>query len=199
MADSLYLSLWFPSFHEGEMMTRMLSVLRQFPFSTIREGITYLSVHPVAWAEPTVLERKFNPGVSPEEAAEIASQFAHDDFAFVFEAFWDLWTPNDDEHGEAWVQRPVAVRFLVHGVQFDEGIYTDDGHVEVDFGLDSLFLYEGPLLSPFTEKHVQSNIAKLVAFSSALEKNCAVTGRVLWSESEENPAQRLIARLQQTQ
>jgi hypothetical protein len=199
MADSLYLSLWFPSFHEGEMMTRTLSVLRQFPFSTIREGITYLSVHPVAWAEPTVLERKFNPGVSPEEAAEIASQFVHDDFAFVFEAFWDLWTPNDDEHGEAWVQRPVAVRFLVHGVQFDEGIYTDDGHVEVDFGLDSLFLYEGPLLSPFTEKHVQSNIAKLVAFSSALEKNCAVTGRVLWSESEENPAQRLIARLQQTQ
>ncbi len=199
MADSLFLSLWFPSFHEGEMMTRTLSVLRQFPSSSVREGITYLSVHPVSWAEPTVLERKFTPGISPEEAVEIGKEFAHDDFALVFEAFWDLWTPNEDEHGDAWVQRPVAVRFVVHGVQFDEGTYTDDGHIEVDVGLDTPFLYEGPKLSPFTEKHVQSNIAKLVALSSAIEKNCGVTGRVLWSESEENPAQKLIARLQQTQ
>lgn len=199
MADSLYLSLWFPSFQEGEMTTRALSVLRQFPFSTVREGISYISVHPVAWAEPTVLERKFTPGISPEEAVEIAGEFAHDDFALVFEAFWDLWIANEDEVGEPWVQRPVAVRFLVHGLQFDEGIYTDDGHIQVDIGLDTPFLYDGPKLSAFTEKHVQSNIAKLVAFSSAIEKNCGVTGRVLWSESEENPAQKLIARLQQTQ
>ncbi len=199
MADSLYLSLWFPSFQEGEMTTRALSVLRQFPFSTVREGISYISVHPVAWAEPTVLERKFTPGISPEEAVEIAREFAHDDFALVIEAFWDLWVPNEDEVSEAWVQRPVAVRFLVHGLQFDEGIYTDDGHIEVDIGLDTPFLYDGPKLSPFTQKHVQANIAKLVAFSAAIEKNCGVTGRVLWSESEENPAQKLIARLQQTQ
>jgi len=199
MADSLYLSLWFPSFQEEEMMPRTLGVLRQFPFSAVREGITYLSVHPVAWAEPTVLERKFTPGVLPEEAVDIAGEFAHDDFAFVFEAFWDLWLPNQDEHGDAWVQRPVAVRFLAHGIQFDEGIYTDDGHIEVDVGLDTPFLYEGPKLSPFTEKHVQANIAKLIALSSAIETHCSVTGRVLWSESEENLAQRLIAKLQQTQ
>ena len=106
---------------------------------------------------------RFTPGISPEEAAEVASEFAHDDFAFVFEAFWDLWVPNEDEHGETWVQRPVAVKFLVHGVQFDEGIYTEDGHVEVDFGLDTSFVYEGAHLSPFIEKHLRANIAKLVA------------------------------------
>ena len=199
MADSLYLSIWFPSFREGEMMARTVSVLRQFPFSAVREGITYLSVHPVAWSEPTVLERRFTPGISPEEAADVASEFVHDDFAFVFEAFWDLWVPNDDEHGEDWVQRPVAVRVLVHGVQFDEGIYSEDGHVEVDFGLDSSFVYEGLQLSPFVEKHLRANIAKLVVFSAAVEKNCGLSGRVLWSESEESLAQKLIAKLQQTQ
>ena len=199
MADSLYLSIWFPSFREGEMMPRAVSVLRQFPFSPVREGITYLSVHPVAWSEPTVLERRFTPGISPEEAAEVASEFVHDDFAFVFEAFWDLWVPNEDENGESWVQRPVAVRFLVHGAQFDEGIYSEDGHVEVDFGLDTSFVYEGLELSPFIEKHLRANIAKLVAFSAAVEKNCALSGRVLWSESEESLAQKLIAKLQQTQ
>jgi hypothetical protein len=199
MADSLYLSIWFPSFREGEMMARAVSVLRQFPFSPVREGITYLSVHPVAWSEPTVLERRFTPGISPEEAADVAGEFAHDDFAFVFEAFWDLWVPNENEHGDTWVQRPVAVRFLLHGVQFDEGIYSEDGHVEVDFGLDTSFVYEGLKLSSLVEKHLRANIAKLVAFSVAVEKNGVLSGRVLWSESEANLAQKLIAKLQQTQ
>lgn len=199
MADSLYLSIWFPSFREGEVMSRTVGVLRQFPYSSLREGITYLSVHPVAWSEPTVLERRFTPGISPEEAADLASEFAHDDFAFVFEAFWDLWVPSDDEHGDSWVQLPVAVRFLVHGVQFDDGIYSDDGHVEVDFGLDTSFVYEGARISTAIETHLRSNIARLVAFSNAVEKNCITSGRVLWSESEENLAQKLIAKLQQTQ
>src|SRR5271157_3028085 len=167
MADSLNFSLWFPSFHEEEMLPRTVSVMRQFLFSETREGITYLSVHPVAWSEPTVLEQRFNPGISPEEAAEIAGEFAHDDFAFVFEAFWDLWVPNDDSEGDAWVQRPVAVRFVVHGVQYDEGIYTDDGHIEVDFGLDMPFLFEGLRLSSTNEEHVRLNAAKLGAFTIA--------------------------------
>ena len=198
MADSLYLSLWFASFPERDMMPRAVSVLRQFLFSSLREGVTYLSVHPVAWSEPTVLEQRFNPGISPEEAAEIAQEFVHDDFAFVFEAFWDLWTPNEDEHGDAWVQRPTAVKFLVHGVQFDEGIYADDGHIQVDFGLDTPFLFEGIRLTPAIEQNIRTNVAKLVAFSSAIEKYCGVTGRVLWSESEDNLAQKLIPKLQQT-
>ncbi len=199
MADSLYLSIWFSSFPEGEMMPRTVGVLRQFPYSVLREGVTYLSVHPVAWTEPTVLERRFTPGISPEEAADLANEFAHDDFAFVFEAFWDLWVPSDDEHGDSWVQRPVAVRFLVHGVRFDDGIYSEDGHIEVDFGLDTSFVHEGVRLSPAIEAHLHANVAKLVAFSNAVERNSAISGRVLWSESEENLAQKLIAKLQQTQ
>ena len=199
MADSLYLSIWFSSFREGEMIPRTVGVLRQFPYSVLREGVTYLSVHPVAWTEPTVLERRFTPGISPEEAADLANEFAHDDFAFVFEAFWDLWVPSDDEHGDSWVQRPIAVRVLVHAVQFDDGIYSEDGHIEVDFGLDTSFVHEGVRLSPAIEAHLRANVAKLVAFSNAVERNCAISGRVLWSESEENLAQKLIAKLQQTQ
>ena len=49
-------------------MPHAVSVLRQFPFSAVREGITYVSAHPVAWSEPTVLECRFAPGISPEEA-----------------------------------------------------------------------------------------------------------------------------------
>ena len=54
-------------------------------------------------------------------------------------------------------------------------------------------------LSSVDEEHVRSNVAKLVAFTIAVQNKCALSGRVLWSESENNLAQKLIAQLQQTQ
>lgn len=198
MADPLYLSLWFPSFDGPEMMTRTAAAMREFPFSAARPGITYMSVHPLAWTEPTVLERRFDQGISPEEAVELMQDFLHDDFAFVFEAFWDLWAPQENP-SEPWTQRPVAVRFVVHGKQFEEGIYTDRGHMEIDFGLDTPFLHDEMDLTPFMEQRVKFNIAKLIDFTHKLEQNTALSGRLLWSESEENLAQKLIAKLQTTQ
>lgn len=198
MADPLYLSLWFPSFDTSEITARTAGVIRQFPFSAVRTGITYLSVHPLAWTEPTVLERRFDEGISPEEAVDLISEFLHNDYAFVFEAFWDLWAPQEQE-GAPWVQRPVAVRFVVHGKEFEEGIYTDRGHVEIDFGLDTPFLHDEMDLTPFMEQRVKSNVARLVQFTQKLEEECALSGRLLWSESDENLAQKLIAKLQRTQ
>jgi hypothetical protein len=87
----------------------------------------------------------------------------------------------------------------MNGVEFDDGIFRQRGHLEVDFGLDFPFLYEELQLSPEDEAHVKSNVAKLVDFVQKVEKNTAPRGRVLWSESEENLAQKLIARLQKVQ
>ena len=61
--------------------------MKQFPFSEQRPGITYLSVHPVSWNEATVLERRFTPGITPEEAATVASELLHEDYAYIFEAY----------------------------------------------------------------------------------------------------------------
>ena len=81
MADSLYLSLWFPNFDLPEILPRTVSVLRQLPFSPARPGVTYAAVHPVSWAEPTILERRFNPGLPPEEAVGAIADVVHDDLA----------------------------------------------------------------------------------------------------------------------
>ena len=121
------------------MLPHALAVMRQFPFSVARPGITYLALHPVSWNEPTILERRFRPGVSPEEAVLIASDLLHEDYAYMFEAFWDLWVVA--ENGE-WTLQPSPVKFLVHGLEFDEGIYEQEGHIQVDLGLDSPFLQE---------------------------------------------------------
>jgi len=179
------------------MLPHALAVMRQFPFSPQRPGITYLALHPVSWNEPTILERRFDPPIRPEEAVLIASDLLHGDYAYLFEAFWDLWTASED--GLQWTLRPSKVQFLVHGTEFDEGVSEQEGHIELDLGLDSAFLQEGVRLTSEAETRVRANVAKLVEFSSRLEKESGASARLLWSESEENLAQKLIARLQRVQ
>jgi hypothetical protein len=194
MADSLYLSLWFPSFDEPEMLARIISVLRQIPFSTERSGVTYAAIQPVSWSEPTILERRFRPGVAPEEAVAEVTELLHDDYAYIFEAYWDLWTPPN--RAEKWVLEPALIRLTAHGLEFEERAAEETGHIQIDFGVDTLFLHEEVELTPEAELHVRSNVQKLVEFTAQVEKNAGATGRLLWSESEENLAQKLIARLQ---
>jgi hypothetical protein len=194
MADSLYLSLWFPSFEEPEILPRAVSVLKEFPFSPTRPGVTYLALHPVSWNEPTLLERRFDPGVDPSEAAGVAADLVHDDFAYVFEAYWDLWTLP--ENTEKWILEPSRVQFAVQGTEFEEGTAAETGHMEIDFGLDAPFLHEELKLTKEAEEHVRANVHKLVEFTARVEKNAGVTARRLWSESQENLAQKLIMRLQ---
>jgi hypothetical protein len=171
--------------------------MRQFPFSAQQPGISYVALHPVSWNEPTVFEQRFRPAVPPEEAGLLAADFLHEDYAYLFEAFWDLWIFASDR--QEWSLQPTQVRFLVHGVEFDEGTYHQEGHVQVDFGIDSPFLQDEVQLTSEAETRVRANVQKLVEFTSKAEKNSGASGRLLWSESEENFAQKLIARLQKVQ
>jgi hypothetical protein len=178
-------------------MLHVLAVLHQFPFSAQRPGVTYVSVQPVSWNEPTILERRFNPGVSPEVAIEVAADLLHEDYAYVFDADWDLWTP--DSTGRQWSLAPEHVRLIAHGVEFDERASESTGQIQVDFGLDTAFLQEQVKLDADTEERVRANVHKLVDFTNKVEKNAHANGRLLWSDSEDNLAQKLIARLQKVQ
>jgi len=197
LADELFLSLWFRSFDVEDMLPHALTVMRQFEFSAQQPGIAYLAIHPVSWNEPTILERRFNPGVSAEEAVLIASDLLHEDYAYVFEAAWDLWIFNEER--KQWLLQPSNVRFVVHGEEFDEQTYHDEGHIQMDFGFDSLFLQEEVQLTLESEQRLRANVQKLVEFTSKVEKSSEAKRRRLWSESEENLAQKLIARLQRVQ
>jgi len=196
MADSLYLSLWFPDFDLPDILTRTLSALRQIPFSAAKPGVTYLAIHPVSWGEPTILERRFVPGLAPEEAVALAADLLHEDYAYVFEAYWDLWTPQ--ETGENWVLQPSLVRVIAHGLEFEENAAAAAGHIQLDFGLDTAFLHEEAAFTSETADRVRINVQRLVEFTAKMESNSGATGRLLWSESEENLAQKLISRLQKT-
>lgn len=196
MPDPVYLSLWFSDFSGPAMLPHILAVLQQFPFSEQRPGITYVAVQPVSWNEASVLERRFSPGIPPEEAVVIAADLVHDDYAYTFDAYWDLWTP--DEKGQ-WQLVPSRVKFIVQAEEFDEGIQQETGHVEIDFGLDSLFVQENVELTDETQAKIRENVLRLIEFSKKLEMNTRATSRRLWSESDESLPQKLIARLQRVQ
>jgi hypothetical protein len=197
MADSLYLSLWFPDFSGPEMLPHILAVLQQFPFSAARPGISYIAVQPVSYNEATVMERRFVPGIAPEEAVLIIADVVHDDYAYIFDAYWDLWTPGEAD--QQWLLAPAPVKFIVQGEEFDERVQEQTGNIQVDFGLDSAFLQENVVFTEEAQTKVRDNVAKLVEFTVKAEKNTRANARLLWSESEENLAQKLIARLQKVQ
>ena len=197
MADSLFLSLWFPTFELDEMLPRALAVMRQFPFSAERPGVSYVALHPVSWNEPTILEQRFRPAVPPEQAVLFASDLLHEDYAYLFEAYWDLWFLVDGQ--KEWSLQPSLVKVLVHGSEFEEAAYKEEGHIQVDFGMDSPFLQDEVQLTDDAEARVRDNVQKLVEFANKAEKSSGASGRLLWSEAEENFAQKLIARLQKVQ
>ena len=126
----------------------------------------------------------------------MATDLLHEDYAYVFEAYWDLWAPP--ESGERWILEPSLVRVIAHGAEFEEDASEAAGHIQIDFGLDTPFLHEEVELTSETEGRVRSNVQRLVEFTAKVEKNAGATGRLLWSESEENLAQKLISRLQRT-
>jgi hypothetical protein len=200
MADRLYLSIWFPSFQEQEMLPRLLSVLKQFPFSAQNVGVGYLEIRSIGWDQPVIFQQTFDYRVDPERALFLANEFRHEDSAYELDVLWDLWVPvQEGDLDESWELRPQTVKLIAFGVKFEDATYQQNGHIQVDFGLDAPFLYEEADYTNKLEQRIKNNVQKLVSFTSAVETNCGISGRVLWSESEDNLAQKLIERLQRVQ
>jgi hypothetical protein len=196
MADILYYSLWYKDFEMIEMLPHALRALQQFVPSKSLPGISQIAIHPISWNEPTILEQRYRPGISPEAAIVAAADLLHEDYAYAFESNWDLWAPQSS--GE-WIQQPTPVRFIVRGDEFEEGEAKTQGEIQVDFGLDVPFLHEELHLTEELESRVRTNVQMLVDFIHRVEKNAGTATRLLWSESGENLAQKLIGRLQKVQ
>ena len=158
-----------------------------------------------------------------EEAVSEATEQLHDDMAYEFEMRWQLWTPesgaaphldgaDDDPDADPdaghysvlndldtmWRLRPHAVRVLGFGPQFDTAGFEQNGHILIDFGLDSPWVYDSSQdeLDEEGQARIQQNVEKLLAFTLLVEKNCGISSRLLWTESGEPLAEKLVARLQ---
>jgi hypothetical protein len=198
MADRLYLSLWFPNFRLPALAPAMVSVIKQF----VGTGRVHAAAaYPISWNEPPFYQRVYEEDEvqesAPERAVAEATEILHDDFAYEFELKWDLWAAETvGGLDPTWRQESVVVRVVGFGPEFDEGAYEQNGHVRVDFGLDTPFLLDELDLDKVGAEHIKRNVQKLVEVTNAIQENCGISSRLLWSDSGENLAQKLIARLQ---
>lgn len=223
MADQLYLSLWFPNFRLQALPDALLCVLRQFIAVSREAGahpelgrVAAASAYPIDWTESPIYQRIYvNDERSeasdadaslPENAVAEATEQLHEDTAYEFEMQWRLWVPETNAVGldTRWQLEPTRVRIVGFGPNFDLGSYEQNGHIRVDFGIDTPWTFEagleenneGDAPNPDTAKRIQQNVEKLLAFTLSVEKHCGISSRLLWTESGEPLAEKLISRLQ---
>jgi len=223
MADQLYLSVWYPNFRLESLPAALKGVLTQFAIIA-RDGkpksvlgrVAAASVYPIDWTETPIYQRIYVNDERAEESPDTqaalienavaeATEQLHEDQAYEFEMMWMLSLPDSDgDLDVAWKLRPAKVRITGFGPNFDAGSYEQNGHIRVDFGLDTPWVLEDELIGDeanefelkVAEKHIQQNVEKLLAFTLSVEKHCGISSRLLWTESGEPLAEKLIARLQ---
>jgi hypothetical protein len=225
MADQLYLSLWFPNFRFDSLPATLVSVMRQFALISGDKRVAAASVYPISFTEAPTYQRIYvNDDRAEDTSASIienavadATEQLHDDMAYEFEMRWKLWSPAETERQATdpgidiypqfesvrldtlWKLQPATVRILGFGPQFDDASFEQNGHIRIDFGLDTPWLaetLEDQQLDEDATKHIQQNVEMLLAFTLSVEKNCGISSRLLWTESGEPLAQKLIDRLQ---
>jgi hypothetical protein len=199
MADTLYLSMWYPNLRVAAIPDKLVAVLGEFAAHGGEPRVYAATVWPMNWSETPIFQRLYGRGergAEPRQAVEEALEILHDDYAYEFQIGWTLWeleTPAGLD--PRWVREPRLVRVTGFGPLFDEGSYQQEGHIRIDFGSDAPFLEEDLELDSVAARHVEENVRQLVELTAAIEKASGATARLLWSELGENLAQRLAARL----
>jgi len=179
MADQLYLSVWFPNFRFADLPARTVAVLRQFARIGGLPRVAAAAAYPVSFAEPPVYSRVYvldkrameGPGADDsliENAVAECMELLHEDTAYEFEMKWQLWT----------YEAPVAGLDAAWAFDEESELWEDD-----DARADAA-------------KYIKENVEMLLAFTLSVEKHCGVSSRLLWTESGEPLAEKLVARLQ---
>ena len=181
MPDQLYLSLWFRDYTPDNMLDYFEQLLRLFPFSNIRPGIAGLKIYALEYAEPPALEHAFAGETDAETVAGMCGEFENPDSAYIVDAWWDLFKYNG-----AWQLTPSRVSLTCYGPEFEN---DERDHLRIDFGPDAEYLPRPDL--PDSARAMQSNLTSVLRLVSDLEEVLPIERKKLWSEGEENFAERL--------
>jgi hypothetical protein len=201
MADRVYLSVWFPNFRLEALPSALVCILSQLEATAGASGVRAATSYPISWNESPVYQRIYRThdaeDAKPQYAVAEATHLLHDDFAYEFEIVWQLWTPEVvGGLDPTWKKDPHVIRVTGFGPHFDQGTFEQQGHILIDFGPDSPFLEEEVDLDDAGKERVRDNLQKLVDVTGAIEKNCSISSRLLWTESGETLAEKLLTRLQ---
>jgi hypothetical protein len=181
MADQVYLSLWIRGFHPLTMLAEYEKLLRAFPFSNLRPGVSFVRVYAISFSEPPLFEQSFSEPVTAESLLESIKPFIAPDTCIELDAWWDLFQQEQD-----WKLAPARCALLCFGPGFERDM---DDHMRIEFGVDSHFLPDAE--SPESLRPTQSNLKGLIRLVHELDEVLKVDRRQLWLESGENFAERV--------
>ena len=115
MADSLYLSLWYPNLRLAALPEKLAVVLEAFAAHGGEAKVYAATVWPVSWSESPVFQRVWGRmagvpaqdpteqtparGVAPRQSVQEATELLHDDYAYEFQIGWSLWELVTDNAG----------------------------------------------------------------------------------------------------
>jgi len=183
MPDLVCLSLWLKDYQESNMLQHWGRVLEAFPVSPSSPGIRELAIYPLDWGETPVFERSFGDGLDAGEAVNLAAE----------------WFPKGSYSSGGWIQTPTAVSISCLGSEFDREGSDNRSDLQVNFGLDTPFLPLGEDSMPpyhpaweVADQRTRENLQQLVEFVHRLDQSLPVTKRLLWCESGENLADKIL-------
>jgi len=112
MADTLYLSLWYPNLRLEALPDKLTAVLGAFGAHGGESRVYAATVWPVSWSEPPVFQQVWGRrimvggegetqiGAEPAAAVESATELLHEDYAYEFQIGWSLWEVESQEAGQ---------------------------------------------------------------------------------------------------
>ncbi len=201
MADLVYLNLWLNNFSESNMLQHWGSALAEFPVSATLPGVRSLAIYPIRWSETPVLQQSFLEGADVGHVAGLAAEWLHADCAYEVEMNWDLWLQASPEEPGKRRQVPAPVSLTCFGREFEDEGEEGRCDLQVNFGLDYAFIPDPNELAQarttpeleMIQRRTQENIQQLVGFVHRLERKLPVAKKLLWSESGENLAEKILA------
>lgn len=146
MADTLYLSLWYPNLRLEALPDKLIAVLGAFAAHGGEAKVYSATVWPVGWNESPVFERVYGrmvgeqmdggrllagpvpgqlPGADPRVAVVEATELLHEDYAYEFQIGWNLWELEIDNAGPS--ARPALRAGLAQDDSQEIGA-QDDNH-----------------------------------------------------------------------
>jgi hypothetical protein len=217
MSNQSYLSVWCKDFPEERILERFGAFLGTVPFSAARPGFTHLTIRAVDASEVPVLEQDLRAvPLDVRGILEIARDHLHSDCCYEVRCHWDL-SIFDEATGKSKIE-PQPIEIFCQGEDYDDGVWRESGHFEVNFGFEHFFtghagllgLRQGTHATPQSaeearfleamawpenlekyQEQTRENIRTLLDWVRRIEQAVPIERLRLWSEGEENFEARL--------
>ncbi len=126
MADTLYLSLWYPNLRLAGLGGKLIAVLGEFGAHGGEKRVYAATAWPISWNESPVFQRIYGygeRGAEPRRAVEEALEQLHDDYAYEFQIGWSLWEMGTAREiaGDGRTADPSLRSSLGSGLAQDDG------------------------------------------------------------------------------